>query len=145
MKENNGIIDEIISNLGNVTEKFGLNPATGIVFGTLYFYGNKTQEQLKDELGSSLSSISQALTILEAFGFVKTEKSEKQGRKKLYSANIEKSNNVLENLMRFNIQPLSALIESREKDVKDKEVKLKLKLLREHCNMCCDKIERMID
>lgn len=145
MKENNGIIDEIISNLGNITEKFGMNPATGMIFGRLYFYGDKTQEQLRDELKLGLSSVSQALTILEAFGFVKTEKSEKQGRKKLYSANIEKSNSVLENIMRFNIQPLSALIENREKEVKDKEIKIKMKLLREHCNMCCDKIERLME
>lgn len=145
MKENNGIIDEIISNLGNITEKFGMNPATGMIFGRLYFYGDMTQEQLRDELKLGLSSVSQALTILEAFGFVKTEKSEKQGRKKLYSANIEKSNAVLENILRFNIQPLAALIESREKYVKNKKTKLKLKLLREHCNMCYDKMESLMD
>ncbi|MBI2135601.1 winged helix-turn-helix transcriptional regulator [Candidatus Woesearchaeota archaeon] len=141
MKENNAVISEVISNLGNVTEKFGMNSATGMIFGMLYFFGSKTQEQLKDELKLGLSTVSQSLTILEAFGFVKVEK---DGRKKSYSANLEKSNAVLENIMRFNIQPLAALIESREKYVKDKETKLKLKLLREHCNSCCDKIERMM-
>ncbi len=142
MKENNGVIREIISNLGNITEKLGLNSATGMIFGTLYFYGSKTQEQLKDELKLGLSTVSQSLTILEAFGFIDAQKN---GRKKLYSANMEKNNTVLENILRFNIQPLAALIESREKYVKDKKIKLKLKLLREHCNMCCDKIELLMD
>ena len=142
MKENNGVIREIISNLGNITEKLGLNSATGMIFGTLYFYGSKTQEQLKDELKLGLSTVSQSLTILEAFGFIDAQKN---GRKKLYSANMEKNNAVLENILRFNIQPLAALIESREKYVKDKETKLKLKLLREHCNLCCDKIALLMD
>ncbi|MBS3158636.1 winged helix-turn-helix transcriptional regulator [Candidatus Woesearchaeota archaeon] len=142
MRENSKAIEEIISNLGNITEKLGLNSATGIIFGRLYFFGSKTQEQLKDELNLGLSTVSQSLTVLEAFGFISAKK---DGRKKSYSANLEKSNAVLENIMRFNIQPLSALIESREKDVKDKETKLKLKSLREHCNSCCYKIERMME
>ncbi|HIH42590.1 TPA: winged helix-turn-helix transcriptional regulator [Candidatus Woesearchaeota archaeon] len=141
MKENNAVISEIISNLGNISEKIGLNFATGMIFGRLYFFGSKTQEQLKDELKLGLSTVSQSLTVLEAFGFISVQK---DGRKKSYSANIEKSNIVLENIMRFNIQPLAALIESREKEVKDKETKLKLKLLREHCNSCCDMIDKMM-
>ena len=142
MRENSKAIEEIISNLGNITEKLGLNSATGIIFGRLYFFGSKTQEQLKDELKLGLSTVSQSLTVLEAFGFISTQK---EGRKKSYSANLEKSNSVLENIMRFNIQPLSALIESREKEVKEKETKLKLKLLKEHCNNCCDKIKKMME
>ena len=142
MRENSKAIEEIISNLGNITEKLGLNSATGIIFGRLYFFGSKTQEQLKDELNLGLSTVSQSLTVLEAFGFITTQK---EGRKKSYSANIEKSNAVLENIMRFNIQPLAALIENREKEVKDKETKLKLRLLREHCNSCCDMIDKMME
>ena len=141
MKENNLVTNEIISNLGKITERLGFTAATGIIFGTLYFNGKKTQQDLKTELNLALSSISQSLTMLEAFGFVKAEKQE---RKKLYYAVLDQNHAIFENIMRFNILPLAGLISTREGVVKDKETKVKLKKLKEACNKCCGKIEKIM-
>ena len=135
------VTQEIVSNLGRLTEKLGVGSAAGTIFGRLYFYGSMTQEKLRDDMGIGLSSVSQGLTVLEASGFVI---SGKDGRKRLYSANIEGNRKVLEDIMRFNLMPLADLIASMESGIKDKEAKAKLKLLREACTRCCSNIKKVV-
>jgi DNA-binding transcriptional regulator GbsR (MarR family) len=90
-----------------------------------------TQEQLTEELGCSLSAVSQSLTILEKVGLIHI--SGKTGRKNIYSAESSLQNmkkNHVENVLRFYIEPICSLLNSRIDDIKDKELKKKVTELR---------------
>jgi DNA-binding transcriptional regulator GbsR (MarR family) len=125
------IINEISGELGRAFDMFGLQGEIGRVWSTLYFKGSMTQEQLKEELGCSLSAVSQSLTILEKVGLIHI--SGKTGRKNIYSAESSlqsmKKNHV-ENVLRFYIEPICSLLNSRVDDIKDKELKKKVIELR---------------
>jgi DNA-binding transcriptional regulator GbsR (MarR family) len=137
MKQDDVVIQEIISNLGRLTEKLGISNTTGIVFGNLYFYGKKTQEQLRDDIGVGLSTVSQSLTVLEAFGFVKAEK---QGRKKVYSDDKSNASSVVDNLLLFGVKPLIELVDNKKSNVTATQVKNKIGELSSLLNKFADKI-----
>lgn len=61
-------IDSIIDEFAESTNRLGLGLMPGKVWGTLYFYGNMTQDDLKEHLGVGLSRISPALRLLLNFG-----------------------------------------------------------------------------
>ena len=117
-------VEELIERLGSISEKIGLSSTIGIVWGTLYFKGSKTQQELKQELGVGLSAISPSITFLETVGLV--SKGGKKGRKKVYSAEVKSKNNFLENFSMFQINPTIDLLKNRIGGVKDGGLKKKV-------------------
>ncbi len=125
------IIQEIVEQVGSSTKKWGFSPIIGEAWMLLYFKGEKTQDDIKNDLGCSLSSVSQALSVLESFGMVHV--SDKKGRKKVYRAEESFSKikrKKMEVVMRFYINPMTDLLSSRIDDVSDKKTKAKVKELK---------------
>ncbi len=126
------IVREITEEIGRSAEVFGFSSIVGEIWATLYFKGEMGQDGLKKELSASLGTISQSLGILENLGLVEVVK--KVGRKKVYAAefSIHKTKRkVLENSLRFKLEPMIDLIDQRSAGVKDKDVRLKIAQLRE--------------
>lgn len=127
-------INEIIDELGISFENFGFPKAIGTVWGTLYFKGDMTQEELRKELDCSLSAVSQSLNILEKLGSVYI--SDKSGRKKVYSANDSLKKTMkkrMDNLNRLFLQPMIDTINENEKLIHTKELKNKTNTLKNKC------------
>ena len=125
------IIQEIVDQVGSSTQKWGFSPIIGETWMLLYFKGERTQDELKNELGCGLSSISQALSVLEGFGMVHI--SHKIGRKKVYSAEESASKisrKKMEVVLEFYINPMINLLSNRMEDVSNKETKNKIKELK---------------
>lgn len=125
--EDRDIADEIIEELGDMWSQFGIHPSVGKIWGLLYLKGSMTQDQIKKEIGSSLSQVSQSLHILESLGPVK--KTDKKGRKSVYSAETSLKKicrKKIETALRFYINPMHDLLSSREKEIKDKKLKKKV-------------------
>jgi DNA-binding transcriptional regulator GbsR (MarR family) len=132
--EDKDIFGELVGESGRCSEKLGLPSVLGQVWGTLYFKGGMTQEQLKKELGIGLGSISQSIKTLEHLGFISSPK--KEGRKRVYEANFstEIISRFIENALRHEIQPMSSLLESRIPVISDKKLKHKADELNKSLN-----------
>jgi DNA-binding transcriptional regulator GbsR (MarR family) len=120
-------IREISEEMGRACSMFGLQGDIGRIWSTIYFKGSMTQEQIKDELGCSLSSVSQSLNLLEKNGLIYI--SGKTGRKNIYSAESSAQKikrNHIENVLRYYINPISDLLNSRADEIKDKELRKKV-------------------
>jgi DNA-binding transcriptional regulator GbsR (MarR family) len=131
------VINEIIEEIGNLLGEMGFPPITTKAWAILYFKGNKTQNELKKELKCGLSSISQAINVLEKFGIVYI--SGKDGRKNIYSA--EKSfktikRKKMEALLMFHIDPMKNLLDKRIEMISNKELKDKVKELKNMYSGC---------
>lgn len=127
----NEIIREIVDQVGRSTKKWGLSPLIGQAWMLLYFKGEKTQDELRDELKCSPGSISQALGVLESFGMVYV--SSKKGRKKAYMAEDSFSKvkrNKMETIITFYIEPMTNLLSNRADIADSKETRNKIKELK---------------
>ena len=126
------IIEELIQEIGRSSERWGLSTVLGQVWGTLYFKGEMTQDRLKKELGIGLSSISQSIKVLENLGFISPIR--KEGRKRVYKAHFspQQLGKIFENLLRFELKPMVSLLQSRKKQVQDKELKEKISNLQKN-------------
>jgi DNA-binding transcriptional regulator GbsR (MarR family) len=121
------IVGEISEELGRACGMLGLPGDIGKVWSNLYFKNSMTQEQIKEEVGCSLSAVSQSLNFLEKIGLIYI--SGKAERKNIYSAEtcISKiKRNHMENALRFYINPVCDLLASRIEDISDKELKKKV-------------------
>ena len=126
------IINELIQEAGRSSERWGLSSVLGQVWGTLYFKGEMTQEELKKELGIGLSSISQSIKVLENLGFISPIR--KKGRKRVYKADFstQQISKIFENMLRFELKPMISLLESRKEQVEDKKLKEKINNLQKN-------------
>ncbi|MBW3016741.1 hypothetical protein KY316_00060, partial [Candidatus Woesearchaeota archaeon] len=117
--------EELVREAGRASARLGLPSVLGQVWGTLYFKGGMTQEQLKNELGIGLGSVSQSISTLENLGFISSLK--RIGRKKVYEADFSPQiiNKLVEDALMFEITPINSLIESRLPEIKDRELKKK--------------------
>ena len=125
------ITEEIIEEFGKSLQMLGFSSILGKAWMTLYLNGQKTQDELRKELGCGLSSISQALTTLENLGLVYI--SDKNGRKKIYRAESSFKTirrNKMERLLHYYIEPVSKMLDSRADQVSDKTIKEKIKNLK---------------
>lgn len=121
------IVNDITSELGKACDLMGMHGPIGKVWSILYFKGTKTQEDIKNELNCSISSVSQSLSFLEKVGMIYA--SGKIGRKNVYSAELDikkVKRNQMENALRFYINPMQDLLSSRISMIKDKELKNKI-------------------
>lgn len=121
------IVREISEEMGRACDMLGLSGDIGRVWSCLYFKNSMTQEQIKEEIGCSLSAVSQSLNILEKVGLIYV--SGKSGRKNIYSAetSINKvKRNHMENILRFYVNPLCDLLSKRVDEISDKELKKKV-------------------
>ncbi|MBW2992532.1 hypothetical protein KY345_04915 [Candidatus Woesearchaeota archaeon] len=121
------IVKEITDEIGKASDMMGLHGPIGGAWSILYFKGPKTQDDLKKEIKCSLSSISQALSLLEKTGMVYV--SGKVGRKNVYSAELDVKKvkrKQMENALRFYVNPMYDLLSSRVSMIKDKELKDKV-------------------
>lgn len=126
------IINEIIEEMGKSISTIGLPPVTAKAWATLYFKGEMTQEQLKEELNCSLSMISQSLNLLEKLGLVNTYN--KQGRKNIYCAetSFDKiKRKKMELILVYCIEPLVNIMNSRIDQINNKETKTKVKEIKD--------------
>jgi|GEM_PF-1771268 len=125
------IVGEIIEEMSDLYEIMGIHKILTKVWLKLYFGEDKTQDELKKELKCGLSSISQAINTLEKFGLICV--SGKKGRKNVYSA--EKSFNKIkrkkiEAILRFHVEPMANLLNSKMDSVSDKDLKERMKELK---------------
>lgn len=125
------VIEEIIEETGRSYAVWGFSPVFGRIWAALYLKGDMTQEELKKELNCALSSISQSLNMLEAFGLIQV--SDKQGRKNVYS--VERSfqkihKKKMENALRLTIDPMASLLSARENLITNKDTKSRVKELK---------------
>ncbi|MBW2995312.1 hypothetical protein KY312_03090 [Candidatus Woesearchaeota archaeon] len=123
------IAEELIKEIGRSSERWGLSSVLGEVWGTLYFKGEMTQEELRKQLGIGLSSISQSIKVLESLGFISPIR--KQGRKNVYKADFstQQFGNIFEKLVRFELTPMISLLASRKDQAADKNLKEKISKL----------------
>jgi len=126
------VIQEIIHELGQLMQFWGLSAIHGELWGTLYFYGKHTQEQLKQRVKCGTSTISQALTTLHRLGMVKI--AGKNGRTKIYEAETSAhmmTRKKLENMLRFQVHPMTEFLNASMPSLSTKETKLKVKALQQ--------------
>jgi DNA-binding transcriptional regulator GbsR (MarR family) len=131
----NEVISEIIEEMGKVAETLGLPTVTAKAWTTLYFKGDMTQEQLKNELRCGLSTISQSLKLLEKLGLVNTFN--KDGRKNIYCAenSFDKiKRKKLEAILLYAIDPMTSMLNNRIDLITNKETKNKAKELKDSCS-----------
>ena len=131
------ITDEIIEEMSALMEDMGFPHITTKIWAILYFKGDKTQDEIKDTLGCGLSSVSQSVSVLEKFGIVFS--SGKEGRKKVYSAerSFQKiKRKKMEALLMFHINPMKDLLSSRIEMISSKELKDKVKELKNAYSGC---------
>jgi len=131
------IVDEIIDEMSVLLAEMGFSQAATKIWATLYFKGDKTQDDLSKDLGFGISSVSQAIGTLEKFGIVYI--SSKEGRKKVYSAeksfrNIKRKK--MEAILMFHIDPMKNLLSSRIDMINNKELKDKVKELKNMYSSC---------
>ena len=120
-------IKDIIREQGNAIERFGFGRGMGDVWTALYLKGAMTQDQLKEYLGLSTSSISQAIKPMEIMGLIKTIG--KDGRKNIYEVEESMHNVKRKALMlkvEYQIQPMLSVLEEKKKIIKRKKTKEKL-------------------
>lgn len=131
------IINEIIEEMGNLLGEMGFPPITTKAWAILYFKGNRTQDELKKELKCGLSSVSQAINVLEKFSIIYI--SGKDGRRNVYSAeqSFKKiKRKKMEALLMFHIEPMKNLLDKRTEMINNKELKGKVKELKNMYSNC---------
>ena len=123
-------VEDIIQRMGSLFEILGKSPVTGKVLGLLYFKGGLTQEQLKNELGCSLSAVSQAMNYLKNIGLIVSEKGE--DRKKRYRIEFSKQRikGAIEKFIFFGLNPMINFLDEKERKIKDNGLKQKAKAMR---------------
>jgi len=125
------VINKLTRNIGKVYTQFGFSEIIGQVWTILHFTKPLTQSEIKKELNCSLSAVSQALKLLEKVGAVK--ETGKKGRQKLYTVEpslrqINKKK--MELALNSIIIPINEHLENALKEAKDKELKEKIKKLK---------------
>ena len=101
------------------------------------------QEEIKYNIGCSLSAVSQSMTYLKNIGLIKAEKGE--GRKKKYSIEFskEKIKNALEKFIFFGLNPMINFLEEKENKIGNNETKEKTKNLRKMYSGFRDKFTKL--
>lgn len=130
MKDSDAI-DSIIEEFADSTDRLGLGSMPGKVWGTLYFYGNMTQDELKNHLGVGLSRISPALKLLQNFGGIRIVG--KEGRKNIYEAETSmqrKKRVIFENMLIHEVEPISKKLDLYADRIKSKNLSSKVNDLR---------------
>jgi len=122
------IIDELSLEMGKFTDLWGMGTLPGKIWAHLYFYGPRTQNQIKKELDCALGTISDALSKLENYGVIFV--SGKEGRKNIYSASFsqkKKMRAMCETALYMHVNPMIELLNDRVDKIKNKEFKQKAK------------------
>jgi DNA-binding transcriptional regulator GbsR (MarR family) len=121
---------QVITDLGNMSENWGLPRSYAQIWGLLYIEGAMTQDAIRKHMHLGLGSVSEALKFLQNTGLVHI--SGKDVRKNIYAAQESMSEIkkvAFENKLVYEIEPMIRTLTESLTKAKDPKLQKRLKSL----------------
>lgn len=116
--------EKVIRALEKTAKLYGFNESYAHVYGTLYFEGEMTLDELSEETGLSKSTVSRCMSKIEDMYLAHSRKKEGHGKTKFYSAEEDLDGAMMkfmENEATREIEIMTEALEEAEKDLEKKK------------------------